>query len=258
MKGFFKELLHFGIKQAYASLFGCVLLFFILLTEFYYPFSDLHRFDFLLIIAVVTQAFLIFLKLETAREVLIILVFHIVATCMELFKTSNAIGSWSYPDVENALFAIAGVPLFAGFMYSAVGSYICRIWRLFDMSITPAPDIRMTSVVALLIYINFFTHHYFYDVRWILIAASLWLYGRTVIRFKITEYHWKMPTVVGLLLVSFFIWIAENAATFGSVWLYPDQKNGWQFVSMTKIVAWYLLLLISYELFNIFHFKNRK
>ncbi len=177
---------------------------------------------------------------------------------MELFKTSNAIGSWSYPDVENAVFTIAGVPLFAGFMYSAVGSYICRIWRLFDMSITPVPDIRMTSVVALLIYINFFTHHYFYDVRWILIAASLWFYGRTMICFKITDYYWKIPTIVGLLFVSFFIWIAENVSTFGAVWLYPNQKNGWQFVSMTKIVAWYLLLLISYELFNIFHFKKRK
>src|SRR3712207_6887532 len=50
------------------------------------------------------------------------------STIMEVHKT--AIGSWAYP--EASLFRIGGVPLFTGFMYAAVGSYLARVWRLFD------------------------------------------------------------------------------------------------------------------------------
>ncbi len=121
----------FGVKQAYACLFGGFLLALMLGTRLWYPFEDhLHRYDFIFIAAVLFQLLLLAFRLETLREALVIVVFHLVATVMELFKTSDAIGSWVYP--EEFIFGIGNVPLFTGFMYSAVGSYIARIWRIFE------------------------------------------------------------------------------------------------------------------------------
>ena len=44
-----------------------------------------------------------------------------MAMVMEIFLTHPAIASWQYP--QPAVFKILTVPLFAGFMYSAVGSF---------------------------------------------------------------------------------------------------------------------------------------
>lgn len=120
MRNVVHELWLFGLKQAYACMFGGFLLAVMILTSFWYPIEGLHRYDFLFLAAVAFQIFLLITKLETPREAIVIVVFHVVATIMELFKTSDGIGSWSYPD--EFVFGIANVPLFAGFMYSAVGS----------------------------------------------------------------------------------------------------------------------------------------
>ena len=57
-----------------------------------------------------------------------------------------------------------------------------------------------------------------------------------------------MPLLLGLLLVTLFIWFAENIGTFARVWAYPHQGPVWTPVSPAKIGAWYLLMLISYTL----------
>ena len=100
-------------------------------------------------------------KLEKLEEAKVILIFHIVGTFMELFKTHA--GSWVYPEAN--LFRIGGVPLFSGFMYAAVGSYIARITRIFDMRYSYYPDLRLTLSLAAAIYVNFFTHHFTIDLR---------------------------------------------------------------------------------------------
>ena len=64
-------------------------------------------------------------------------VYHVVGTAMEYFKTG--VGSWIYP--EASLFRIGGVPLFSGFMYASIGSYIARVWRLFDFRFTRHPPL---------------------------------------------------------------------------------------------------------------------
>ena len=246
---FWIEFWRFGIKQAQAALFGGLLLFLIILTQFWYPFDSLYRYDFLFLAAIGIQALLLLFRLETWREAGVIILFHAVATVMEIFKTSEAIGSWHYP--EPALFQVFGVPLFAGFMYSAVGSYIARIWRLFDFRFSVYPQTWLAALLALLVYANFFTHHFIFDFRWVIFALSLWLFGRTWIYFRPGDTHWRMPLVVGFFLVAFFIWIAENVATFGNVWLYPTQQNAWHLVSVQKILAWYLLMLISFVLVSL-------
>lgn len=239
------EFLRFGIKQGWACLFGGLMVALMIGTHLWYPpNAALARYDFLFLAALAIQALLLAFRLETMEEAKVILVYHVVGTVMEIFKTS--VGSWVYP--EPAFFRIAGVPLFTGFMYACVGSYICRAWRLFHFEFTHHPPLWTLVLLSAAIYINFFTHHYVWDMRYVLFAASVLLFARTRIYFT----NWRtprwMPLLLGLFLVSLFIWFAENIGTYTRTWLYPGQRNGWQLVSVAKLGSWFLLLIISYTL----------
>ena len=94
---------------------------------------------------------------------MVIVVFHLVATVMELFKTSAAIGSWVYP--EDFIIGIGNVPLLTGFMYSAVGSYIARIWRVFEFEFSHYPRKSLTDFLLSAIYVNFFSHHFWNQLK---------------------------------------------------------------------------------------------
>lgn len=244
------EFLLFGFKQAWACLFGGLLLALLLATHLFYPqHAALARYDFLLIAAVAIQIALLGLRLETFDEAKVIFAFHLVGTAMELFKT--AYGSWTYP--EPSLLRIGGVPLFSGFMYAAVGSYIARIWRIFDMRFGHYPPVWTTAVLAAAIYANFFAHHWLPDIRVPLILATLLLFRRSLIWYRpFRKMRW-MPVPIGFLLVASFIWIAENLATFSRAWVYPHQAHGWTPVSPEKLVAWYLLMIISFVLVSLVH-----
>lgn len=62
-----------------------------------------------------------------------------------------------------------------------------------------------------------------------------------------------MPLLVAFLLTSLFIWVAENIGTWSKAWLYPNQRNGWELVSMSKLGSWYLLMIISVVLVTLVH-----
>lgn len=255
MKFFFKELWTFAYKQAWACIFGGSLLFLMLITHFYYPLENhLHRYDFLFISAVILQIIFLLTKLEEYKEAALIIVFHILATIMEIFKTSSSIGSWNYPG--QAFIHIANVPLFAGFMYSAVGSYITRIWRVFDFKFIKYPPFWLTIIFSLAIYVNFFTHHYFWDFKLIIFLFILMAFFRTQVIFRVSSVDYSMPLLLGLMLVSLFIWLAENIATYCKVWLYPYQFTEWQMVSANKLLAWFLLMFVSFTLVAIVHHKE--
>ncbi|WP_339727534.1 DUF817 domain-containing protein [uncultured Gimesia sp.] len=249
LKTFLHEFWLFGIKQASACIFGGFLLAMMIITRYWYPFEFLYRYDFLFLAAVAFQIFLLCFRLESPREAVVILIFHFVATVMELFKTSDGIRSWQYP--EPFVIGIGNVPLFAGFMYSAVGSYIARVWRIFDFRFSSYPPLWSTVVLVTLIYANFFTHHFVTDIRWLLILASLLMFGKISIYFKMNRVHRRMPLIAGWLLVALFIWFAENLATYANVWIYPDQTDHWQMVRPSKLVAWYLLMLLSFVLVSL-------
>jgi uncharacterized membrane protein YoaT (DUF817 family) len=243
---FIKEFWIFGLKQANASLFGGFLLFVMLITSLWYPLESIHRYDFIFLAAIFFQLFLLAFKFETVKESLVIVIFHLVATIMELFKTSDAIGSWSYP--EEYFFGIANVPLFTGFMYSAVGSYIARAWRIFDFNYSYYPNKKATVVLVCLIYLNFFSHHYVWDMRWVLLMATIILFYRTHVYYKIIKTHRNMPLLLGWALVALFIWFAENIATYANIWIYPNQQSAWQMVPIAKLSSWFLLMLLSFVL----------
>ncbi len=258
IKQFIYEFWMFGLKQAYACVFGGFLLAVMIITNFWYPIEGLHRYDFIFLAAIAFQVFLVAFKLETLRECAVIIIFHLVATVMELFKTSDAIGSWTYP--EEYFFGIGNVPLFTGFMYSAVGSYIARVWRIFEFKYSYYPNKAATILLVVLIYLNFFTHHYIWDLRWGLLLATAVLFYRTNIYFKVIKTHHHMPLLLGWFLVALFIWFAENIATFTNIWIYPNQTDEWQLVSFAKLSSWYLLMLLSFvlvSLINKIDIKNK-
>ena len=250
LKTFLWEFWLFGLKQASACIFGGFLLGLIIATKLWYPDGVwLHRYDFLFCCAVAFQAFLLIVKWEEPKEALVIFLFHIVATGMEIFKTSDAIGSWAYP--EDFVIGIAGVPLFAGFMYSAVGSYIARVWRIFDFRFSAYPPIWTTVVLVALIYTNFFSHHYTYDIRLPLALVTGILFCRCWVFYRIDAKHRSMPLLVGWLLVALFIWFAENIATFSNIWIYPSQSEQWSMVPVSKLFAWFLLMILSFVLVSL-------
>ena len=244
------EFVLFGFKQGWACLFGALMLGLLLGTHLLYPASaPLARYDFLTLAALAIQVGMLALRLETLEEAKVILAFHVVGTVMELFKTSA--GSWLYP--EPSLLRIGGVPLFSGFMYAAVGSYIARVWRIFDFRFSAYPQPWLTWLLALAVYVNFFAHHWLPDIRLALFAAMALLFWRTRVHFRNWRTHRWMPLLLGWFLVAAFIWLAENIATFSNAWIYPSQKHGWHLVSPAKLGAWYLLMYISFVLVAAVH-----
>ncbi len=244
------EFLRFGVKQGWACLFGGTLLALLVATHLFYPRDAwLARYDFLLLACLALQGALLATRMETPEEARVILVFHLVGTGMEVFKT--AMGSWTYP--EPSLLRIGGVPLFTGFMYAAVGSYIARAWRLFDFRFTGHPPAWAVLALGAAIYVNFFTHHYLWDARWALFVATAILFGRCWVHFRPWRRWRRMPLLLGFALVALFIWFAENLGTFAGAWLYPHQRGGWSVVPIGKFGAWFLLMIISYALVFALH-----
>jgi uncharacterized membrane protein YoaT (DUF817 family) len=244
------EFLVFGLKQAWACLYGGALMALIMLSAFLWPdTSAISRYDALFISAVLIQIGMLAFKLEKPSEAIVIFIFHVVGTAMELFKTKA--GSWTYP--EDSFFRLGDVPLFSGFMYAAVGSYLARVTRIFDLRFSNYPPMWATVALAIGIYANFFTHHYVRDMRWLLFVATALLFWRCNVHYQVFRFRHRMNMLLGFFLVALFIWLAENMATASRIWLYPNQKTGWEMVSLGKFGSWYLLMIISFVLVNLVH-----
>jgi len=242
------EFLRFGVKQGWACLFGGIAVALMIGTWRFYPAgAPLARYDFLFLCMLAIQAILLATRLETFDEAKVILIYHLVGTVMEIFKT--AVGSWIYPEPN--FFRIAGVPLFSGFMYSCNGSYLCRVWRLFDFRFTRHPPRASLVALSVAAYANFFLDHFGIDLRIVLFAAAALAFGRTTVHYKVWHVHRSMPLLLGLVLVSLFIWFSENIGTYTKTWLYPAQQHAWAMVSIGKLGSWFLLLIISYTLVSL-------
>jgi uncharacterized membrane protein YoaT (DUF817 family) len=252
---FVAEFFYFGIKEARACLF--VGLFFA--AMFTVPRSGLFglpRYDVLLLVALAIQAWMVWTKLETVDELKAITIFHLVGFALEVFKTSSGIKSWSYPDF--AYTKLFGVPLFSGFMYAAIGSYIIQAWRLLELRVVHHPPYWMAWVVAILIYVNFFTHHFIGDYRWYIAAGALGLYARATVVFKPLDRERCMPLLLSFVLIGFFIWLAENISTFYGIWQYPNQLGAWSAVHVGKWSSWSLLVIMTFTIVaNLKHVKER-
>jgi uncharacterized membrane protein YoaT (DUF817 family) len=247
------EWLHFAGKEAQACVFAG--LFFA--AVLFIPRAGvlgLPRYDVLLLVALGIQGWMLWTGRESRDELKAICLFHLLGFALEVFKTSGSIRSWSYPDA--AYTKLFGVPLFAGFMYAAVGSYIIQAWRLLHLRVEHHPPYWMAGLVASALYLNFFTHHFIGDYRWYLAAIALGLYARARVVFRPHLVDRRMPLSLGLVLVGFFIWLAENIGTFFGLWAYPHQLGAWAAVHVTKWSAWSLLVLMSFTIVtNLKHIK---
>lgn len=235
------EFVLFVLKQGWACLFGGLLLLAMICTKAIWTDTwPVARYDALLLIAIVIQAAMLLFRLETLQEAKVILLFHLTGTAMEIFKIHA--GSWAYP--EPGLFKLWGVPMFSGFMYASVGSYIARVIRIFNMRFTSYPPFWTTVALAALIYLNFFSHHFIADFRVALMLATVLLFMRTRIWFTVGNRYW-MPLPVAAGLASLFLWIAENIGTLTGTWVYAGSAD-FDWASLSKMGSWYLLLYVAF------------
>ncbi|MBR9763795.1 MAG: DUF817 domain-containing protein [Rhodobacteraceae bacterium] len=241
LPGWLQSALLFLLRQVWAGLFAGIILTALLITSALWQDGwALARYDFLVLLAVSVQVLLIATKLETWDEAKVILLFHLTGTVMEWFKVHA--GSWAYP--EPGVLKLFDVPLFTGFMYASVGSYIARAFRLFGAVIAPYPPFWASVVLAVAIYVNFFAHHWLPDIRLALFAATLLLFWRSRMWFSLRRWHW-MPFPLAALLIAFALWVAENIGTASGTWIYHGQGS-FELVPLSKMGSWYLLFFVSF------------
>lgn len=245
MRLFLWEFLLFGLKEARACVFAGTF-FVLLLLSRHIPLGGLARYDFLCFAALGVQVLLVLLRIESTGEALVLCMFHVLGLALELFKTHPSVLSWSYP--EAAVLKLGTVPLYSGFMYAAVASYMCQSWKLLRLELTNYPSPWLSVPLAVVVYLNFFAHHFLPDFRWFLVAAVFLLFWRTRVFFVPAERKHAMPLVLSFFLIGFFVWIAENVSTYLGAWVYPDQHEGWQPVSLSILSSWFLLVIVSFIL----------
>lgn len=241
MLGALTQLIRFGWKQALSCLFPVVIFASLALTQII-PLPFLPRYDWLLVICLLMQVLLLRSGLETRDELKVITVFHLIGLALELFKVH--MGSWSYP--EEGYSKIFGVPLYSGFMYASVASYLCQAWRRLKVDLVRWPSFLVVVPLAAVIYLNFFTHHFWLDIRWVLSALVIIVFWRAWVTYEVGGIRYRMPLVLSFVLIGFFIWIAENIATFFGAWEYPNQTEAWSLVHLGKVSSWLLLVIVSF------------
>ncbi len=237
-----RQLLVFGWDQARCCAFAVALLGGIAVSGLL-PRLPVARYDLVLVYGIALALLARRLDWDSRRDTAVIAGCHLIGLLFELVKVR--LGSWSYP--EPAFTKVAGVPLYGGFLYAAVGSYVCRAWHLLELKLTGYRP-RVMAVLAAAVYLNFFTHHWLPDARWVLAALMLVATCGTWVRYTVGTYRHRMPLALTFVLIGFFLWIAENAATYAGAWSYPDQLDGWQPVSPAKFGAWALLISVTFVL----------
>ncbi|HEU4963328.1 MAG TPA: DUF817 domain-containing protein [Bacilli bacterium] len=246
-------LAHFTYQQAMSCLFP-VFIFLLLALSPHIPIPFLHRYDVLLLGCLLMQWIMYRTGLETKDEVKVIALFHIIGLALELFKVH--MGSWAYPEAAWTKFF--GVPLYSGFMYASVASYLCQAWRRMDVRLLGWPQAWLTVPLGTAVYLNFFVHHFWIDIRWWLTGAIFLVFLPTFVQFRVQHHVLKMPLSLSFFLIGFFVWIAENIATFFGAWKYPNQAETWHLVGLGKISSWFLLVIISFLIVaQLKHVKER-
>ncbi|MEV0965961.1 DUF817 domain-containing protein [Streptomyces sp. NPDC049910] len=236
------QLLRFAMLQARCCAFAVALLGGIAVSRML-PELPVARYDLVLAYGLLLTFAARRLGWEGGRDTLVIAACHVVGLLFELVKVR--LGSWSYP--EEAVTKIAGVPLYGGFMYAAVASYVCRAWRLFELRFT-GYRATATALVAAAVYANFFSHHWLPDFRWLLAAVMTAVTAGAWVGFTVGRRRYRMPLALSFVLIGFFLWVAENAATYLGAWSYPHQLGGWEPVALTKFGAWALLISVTFVL----------
>ena len=241
-----RHLLEFARQSVISCVFPLLLFLTFALTK-HFAVPGLPRYDVILLCCLAAQWALYSKGWETKDELKVIAVFHGAGLALELFKTH--LHAWAYP--EPGWTKIAGVPLYSGFMYASVASYLCQAWRRLDVHLSGWPPGWAAWTLAAGIYGNFFTEHRLPDARWLLAGLIAFVFRRTWVSFTVCAVScppatYRMPMTVAFILIGFFVWVAENIATYYGAWQYPNQSGGWHPVSFAKISSWSLLVVFSF------------
>ena len=206
-------------------------------------FPNIPRYDLIFVILLVFQVLMVKLKFETLEELKIICLFHILGLILEIFKV-NISHSWTYP--EPAYLKIWNVPFYSGFMYASVGSYVVQSWKKLQLNVEYWPPLGLSFGLSTVLYLNFFTNYFFHDLRYFIILAIVLIFWRTQFTFCINgRKRYKMKALFSFAFIGFFIYIAENIASFFNAYRYPNQAETWHLVGFGKMSSWFLLVIVS-------------
>jgi uncharacterized membrane protein YoaT (DUF817 family) len=248
-----QQLIFFTEQEALSCIFPVSIFATLAVTQMVHI-PGLPRYDLILLTCLLIQAVMYFSGLETLDEIKVISLFHVFGLALEVFKVHH--GSWAYP--ETAYTKVLGVPLYSGFLYASVASYMCQAWRRLDLRLLNWPRGRLIWLFAIAIYLNFFTEQWIPDVRFVLMLLVLVLFWNSKVRYTVAGVNHFMRLPLSFLLIGFFVWLAENISTFFNAYRYPNQEQGWAFVHTSKITSWFLLVIISFICVAwLKHFKAR-
>jgi uncharacterized membrane protein YoaT (DUF817 family) len=207
------------------------------------PVTPIAPYDLLLLYGLLLTALAWLVGWESRRETAVIAACHLLGLVLELVKVG--VGSWSYP--EAALTKVAGVPLYSGFMYAAVGSYLCAAWRIMDLKVSRYRP-NVVAAVAGTAYLDFLADHWISDLRWVLALVLFWVSAGSTVHFTVGRTRHQMPLALAFALIGFFLWLAENIATRLGAWRYPYQLPTWHPVSVGEWSSWTLLVPVMFVL----------
>ncbi len=145
-----RELVAFAWHQSWSCLFPVAIFAGLVAARALEP--GVPRYDTMLVLCLAMQAALLLSRVETRDEAKVIVVFHVLGLALELWKVHH--GSWSYPGAGWT--KVAGVPLYSGFMYASVASYMCQAWRRLRLDMVAWPPAWQTATLGAAIYLNFF------------------------------------------------------------------------------------------------------
>lgn len=229
----------FFIAEVRSSVFALGLFLGLALSHLPMP---LARYDFLLLWCLGMQGLMIASGRERGREIAIVAAFHLLGLGLEAYKVRH--GSWAYP--EPALTKTLDVPLYSGFMYASVASYMLQAKRVMRLEFEGMPPRWVLALGLVAIYANFLLARLFGDVRWwivLLLVLALWR-ARAV--FDYGTGRARMPLILSLALIGLFVFFAENVCTALGAWVYPHQAAGWRPVEAGKIVSWILMSTVAF------------
>ncbi|WP_245576201.1 DUF817 family protein [Deinococcus murrayi] len=238
MARFLRLLAHFTAVQALCCTFALSVVGLLALSRAL-PLEDwgLARYDFLLLGCLLVQGALVWTRFETPREALALLLFHALGFGLEAHRV--ALGAWAYP--EEAVGKVLGVPLYAGFMYASVGSYVAQAWQRCELRLSGEPPLTWQVGLVGATYAHFLLSAGL-EVRLGLTAALLLAHRRTRVGFTVGGERLAMSLPLSLTLIAAFVYLAENVATGLGAWVYPHQAGGWRPVHPSKWLAWALML----------------
>lgn len=235
-----KFLMDFVWKLAQSCTFAFALVALLIVTKFVHL-PWLARYDWMFLFCVAIQLLMVKARMETWKDAAVVGVFHLLGTGLEIYKVAQ--GSWSYPG--DSLLRVGDVPLYAGFMYGSVASFMCLAWKKMSLRASDWPNTPTALTVANLIYLQFYFPVWHFGARFVMLAIIAAIFWRSRVHFTCDGQRWQMPMPVAFALIGSMIYVAENIGTAVGAWRYPYQAHGWVMVHPTKMLAWTLLMTVS-------------